>query len=513
MQPPSAGNIIPLRELGLFDWGIVEYGKALDRQKALVQKRIENARPDLLILAEHLPVVTIGRGGGASDLRIPNDQLRNNGVLVYSVDRGGMTTFHGPGQLIAYLIVKLTRNSLHQYLDDLHEVMAIFFEGYGLKGERKPGRPGIWVKNRKIASIGIAVRKWVTYHGIALNIANDLECFEAIVPCGNPYEQVTSVQEELQVSIDLAEAKARLTNAFCRVLGYKQPKFERKSRHPPWMIRAAPSTRAINRMEGLLHDFGLSTVCQTARCPNLGECFMRGTATFMILGARCTRRCRFCAVEKGRPEDIDPEEPTRIAEAARKLGLRHIVITSVTRDDLPDQGSEQFAHTVNCIRKRIADPTVELLIPDFKGLLNPLEQVCQAQPDILNHNVETVPRLYSVIRPGADYRRSLSILEYAARQGLHVKSGLMLGLGETDNEVMSTLHDIKRTGCRHITLGQYLSPSHNHLPVARFINPSEFKLWCQIALAMGFKYVASGPLVRSSYRADEIIEVVRDQLT
>jgi lipoic acid synthetase len=224
----------------------------------------------------------------------------------------------------------------------------------------------------------------------------------------------------------------------------------------------------------------------------------------MILGTRCTRNCRFCAVDRGTPQIVDPDEAERIARAAESLRLNYVVITSVTRDDLVDGGAAQFGRTIAHVRKRCKQAIVEVLIPDFRGAIPALQNVCEARPDVLNHNVETVARLYPEVRPGAHYRRSLGILEYAAQQRVPVKSGLMLGLGESPNEITQTLTDLKRAGCRYLTLGQYLAPSKQHHPVTRFVPPEEFDEWAACARRMGFKGVAAGPLVRSSYRADEM---------
>jgi lipoyl synthase len=250
-------------------------------------------------------------------------------------------------------------------------------------------------------------------------------------------------------------------------------------------------------------------VCQSAHCPNLGECFGRGTATFMILGSRCTRRCRFCAVGKGPTEEVDEREPDRVAEAVASLGISHAVVTSVTRDDLPDGGAAQFVRTIEAIRNRCPGVTVEVLVPDFQGSPSAVDMVCDARPDVFNHNLETVERLYPDVRPQAKYQRSLDVLEQAARGGLATKSGIMLGLGETHHETLKTIEDLRQTGCWFLTLGQYLSPSKEHLSVARYVTPEEFKQWEATALSMGFKGVAAGPLVRSSYRAERMIAPAR----
>lgn len=278
------------------------------------------------------------------------------------------------------------------------------------------------------------------------------------------------------------------------------------SKHPPWLILRAPATPAIHRMEEKLRRWRLATVCESAHCPNLGECFAQGTATFMILGTRCTRQCLFCAVDKGAPQQVAAHEPEHVARMAQSLGIKYVVVTSVTRDDLPDGGARQFIRTIEHIRKRCPETRIEVLIPDLKGSLRSLQELCEARPDVLNHNIETVASLYPRVRPVAHYRRSLSILEYAARQGLRVKSGLMLGLGETEREVNETLTDLKRAGCHDVTIGQYLAPSKGHLPVVRFVPPEEFERWAETALSMGFRQVAAGPLVRSSYRARELFE-------
>ena len=248
-----------------------------------------------------------------------------------------------------------------------------------------------------------------------------------------------------------------------------------------------------------------------ACCPNLGECYSRGTATFLILGDRCTRNCSFCAISHGVPLPLDPNEPTRVAEAVEKLGLRYVVITSVARDDLPDGGSGVFSQTIRMIRRRTPGAMVEVLIPDFQGNREALKTVMEGRPDVLNHNIETVLRLYPTVRPGAVYQRSMELLRQARNldPSIPTKSGFMLGLGETSEEVRQVMRDLLEAGCRILTLGQYLQPSQNHLPVERFIPPEEFEEWKQTGLAMGFAEVASGPFVRSSYHAHELFQALR----
>jgi lipoic acid synthetase len=275
---------------------------------------------------------------------------------------------------------------------------------------------------------------------------------------------------------------------------------------PAWIGRPLPSDPAFARTSLLLEDGRLHTVCREARCPNRGECFSRGTAAFLILGDCCTRFCRFCAVSQGTPEPPDPDEPRRVAEAAAAMALDYVVVTSVTRDDLADGGAGAFAETIRCLRSSLPAARVEVLIPDFQGEEAPLRCVLDARPDTLNHNLETVARLYREVRPQALYERSLELLRRAGflAPGVVLKSGLMLGLGESPAEVESALRDLLAAGCRILTLGQYLQPKRECLPVARFVPPEEFDGWREVALKMGFARVASAPLVRSSYHAEEL---------
>jgi lipoic acid synthetase len=290
----------------------------------------------------------------------------------------------------------------------------------------------------------------------------------------------------------------------------QETKHKQKLPKPPWLKRRIPSGATYQEIRGLIQKTHLHTVCQEACCPNLGECFSQGTATFLILGDRCTRDCRFCAVAHGSTEPPDPEEPLRVAEAVEQMKLRYAVVTSVTRDDLKDGGAFVFAETIRKIREKTPETRVEVLIPDFRGDLNSLKTVMEARPDVLNHNVETVPRLYASVRPQAVYQRSIDLLRNAHRldPSIPTKSGLMLGLGEQPEEVVQVLRDLLDAGCRILTLGQYLQPSSEHLPVERFVTPEEFQGWRKKALEMGFREVASGPFVRSSYHANEAYQAL-----
>jgi len=278
-------------------------------------------------------------------------------------------------------------------------------------------------------------------------------------------------------------------------------------RKPAWLRRGIPAAPAHARLRSLLDGDRLHTVCQEARCPNCEECFGRGTATFLILGEICTRRCRFCTVTQGIPQPPDLDEPRRVAEAAARLNLDYVVVTSVTRDDLADGGAGLFAATIRLLKDRRPGGRVEVLIPDFRGDEAALQTVLTARPDCLNHNLETVARLYPLVRPQAVYGRSLDLLRRASRSVAVpvVKSGMMLGLGEEPGEVEEALRDLLAAGCRSLTLGQYLQPNRDALPVSRFVPPEEFDWWREKALAMGFIRVASGPFVRSSYHAGSAV--------
>jgi len=280
---------------------------------------------------------------------------------------------------------------------------------------------------------------------------------------------------------------------------------------PEWIRVKAVDEEILNKMKSLLDSLNLHTICESAICPNIGTCFCKGTATFMILGNICTRNCKFCGVEAGSPLPPDPDEPRRVAEAAKRLGLKHVVVTSVTRDDLEDGGASYFASTVREIKNVLPSSSTDLLIPDFKGSIEALKTVINSSPDIIAHNVETVPRLYPTVRPMANYKQSLKVLRNVKELAPHIytKSGLMLGLGEKREEVLEVLRDLKEVGCDFVTIGQYLRPTPRHLEVKEFIRPEVFDEYKKIGKEMGFLYVASGPFVRSSFHAEEALEYVR----
>jgi lipoyl synthase len=283
-------------------------------------------------------------------------------------------------------------------------------------------------------------------------------------------------------------------------------------RLPDWARKPRTHFPALHQLKGDLRRLNLHTVCESARCPNIHECFHRGAATFMILGERCTRSCGFCSVPKGpkgRMPALDSEEPANVARMAVAMNLRYVVITSVNRDDLPDGGSTHFATTVHAVRRALPDARVEVLTPDFRGDLNAVARVLEAGPHVFNHNVETVPRLYRRVRPQADYQQSLRVLAFAKEQGALTKSGFMVGLGETKDEIHDLLRDLRQSGTAIATIGQYLQPTRRNLPVMEYVDPREFERYRKFGLALGFQAVFSGPLVRSSYMADLVHDELR----
>lgn len=282
-----------------------------------------------------------------------------------------------------------------------------------------------------------------------------------------------------------------------------ESKREEPGKRPDWLKVRLPIGENFSDLKSLMRDKNLNTVCEEARCPNIGECWNHRTATFMILGDTCTRSCGFCNIKVGIPNALDLDEPFRVAEAVAKLQLRHVVITSVDRDELKDGGATIFAETIRLIREQIPSCTIETLIPDFKGDEYAFEIIMKNPPDILNHNLETVPRLYHAVRPQAKYNRSLELITWFKSKGLKTKSGIMVGIGETNNEIIETIKDLVNAGCDILTIGQYLQPTKNHLPVNRYVSLNDFAMFKEEGINAGFKIVESSPLVRSSYHADE----------
>ncbi len=500
----------------------ISFDEGYKLQRSLVDEVIADRTTDRLIFLEHQHVFTMGRGELKPELSSP---------LVADVpwietNRGGKATYHGPGQLIIYPIFNLENHGkdVHLFLRKLEQAIIIALNSFGYRTSQRADFTGVWIGERKIASIGIGVSKWVSYHGIAININPDLRYFRTIHPCGLEGSTMTSLEEIGSLAGRGYPVRERVEDAV--IAAFKEVfQFEvttevlaERVKKPTWLKVRAPGSPEFLETKKIVKDLRLHTVCEEARCPNIGECWSHHTATFMIMGELCTRRCSFCAVKDGTLSDLqplDPLEPFRTGKAVSELGLKHVVITSVDRDDLPDMGAEHFHKTVQQIKKQSPDCQVELLIPDMRGKRE-LVSIILKSGDIavLNHNVETVPRLYHSVRPGADFARSLDILR-AAREcskAVKTKSGVMLGLGETAEEVLEVMDALREVDCNIMTLGQYLQPTPKQLPVKRFVTPEEFQFYKEEGLKRGFSFVESGPLVRSSYHAWKHVSVEAEKV-
>lgn len=508
--------------------GLIGYREAHHRQLELVERlQKDQSMQDVCLVLEHPPVFTLGRNGSSTHIGVDQAYLEQRKIDVVRVERGGEVTYHGPGQLVCYPIVNLKRRGLSvvDFVGLLESIMLSVTGAFGIEAVTDSRNRGVWVGDRKIGSIGIAVRKSISFHGLALNVAPDLTPFSWINPCGLTNVSMTSMQRELPEGVDVAAVQAALVGELERVFG-GPPRNEpgggsgkgrvvRPSPKPAWLKKKLPAGPDYERIRRLVGDTNLHTVCSEARCPNQFECYGKGTATFMIMGDRCTRNCRFCAVGSGPMQPLDQGEPGRIAAAVDEMKLDYAVLTSVTRDDLADGGSAHFVRTIEAIRKLCPHTLVEVLIPDLQGDESSLRTVCSSRPAVLNHNVETVSELYRLVRPQAIYERSLELLRRASDfgGGLVTKSGLMVGLGESRAALVQTMRDIRECGCEILTIGQYLQPSPDHLPVKRFIPPEEFEELKEIALKLGFGAVASGPHVRSSYRAGHLYRSLKSAPT
>jgi lipoic acid synthetase len=538
-------------ELWVCELGTVDYRQALALQERLRAARQAGEVPDVLLLLEHWPVYTRGRRSEPGELPMGEQWYRDQGIDVVGTDRGGKVTYHGPGQLVGYPIMRIA--DVGAYLRTMEAAIIAALEEEGIAASLRERLTGVWVGERKLASIGVHISRGVTTHGFAINVSNDLQPFSWVVPCGLEGVQMTSITRETGRPDPLLRFRRRIAHRFAeafargqrlvsaqhlgiapavdpsrnthararapaptrsranpggmdvrRVLGDNvRPLRERK---PPWFKVRAPGGPRYRELHRLISSENLHTVCQEAACPNVGECWERGTATFMILGDTCTRRCGFCNVKTGKPTWNDPLEPARVARSVARMGLRHAVITSVDRDDLPDLGASGFVGVIRQVRAQAPGCRVEVLTPDFRGQEMPLARVIAERPDVFNHNVEVVPRLYPVARRGSQFLRSCRVLANALAMGegeVVTKSGLMVGLGETRDEVLEALGLLREHGVQVLTVGQYLRPTARHLPVVRYWHPDEFRALEQAAYALGFEHVAAGPLVRSSYHADE----------
>jgi lipoic acid synthetase len=522
--------------------GRVSFLEANDLQRALL-----HSSDDYVLIFEHPPTYTRGVRTLEENFLAPPSTLP--GVVV-DADRGGDVTYHAPGQVVAWAIVNVdddpAAGRAHvRRLENavIATVRRADTDGVLSEVGRLEGYPGVWASvdgvPRKIAAVGVRTERndagqRRTLHGVALNVEIDLAGFSFIVPCGIPDKPVASLHS-LGLTITSLEVEGLLGEELDRVLGgdarvaridrsaattsTERPLIRRlrkagvdpdaglaiTTRKPEWLRIPAHMGAEYQSLRTLTEDLRLVTVCEEAGCPNIFECWSAGTATFMVNGERCTRACGFCLVDTRKPLPLDPSEPERVAEAVVRLNLAHAVITCVARDDLDDGGAGAIAACVRAIRERSPGTDVEVLTSDLKGDPAALKLILDERPDVVNHNIETVARLQRAVRPSAGYLRSLTVLARSARAGLTTKSGLMVGLGETVDEVEETLADLAAVGVQIATIGQYLRPTARHLPVARFWEPSEFDDLAQRGRALGLRHVQSSPLTRSSYHAREAL--------
>ncbi len=531
--------------------GRLPYAEAWDLQRAFHGGRVEGrSDDDYLLLLEHPPTYTIGRNGDETHLLVDSGALREMGVELFQVDRGGDITFHGPGQLVGYPIMALPDSrQIVPYVRKLERSIIATLGDLGIQARQEEGVTGVWTEQGKVAAIGVRVSGGVSMHGFAINLDPDLGYFDHINPCGM-LRPVTSVRALAGRKVSHQEFIDRLVPRFAEVFEVPfveeqraafvrgtgrefdvdrrvaegafsgdpgpEPVLERgrlpgEPERPEWMKVRAAMHEGYRDVKHLMRTQGLNTVCEEAGCPNIFECWDSGTATLMLLGDTCTRACSFCDVKTGRPGEVDIFEPRRAAEAVASMRLKHAVLTSVNRDDLPDGGAGIFAQTIEEIRSRLPDCDVEVLIPDFKGDRQALETVLAAKPAVLNHNTETVLRLQRDIRTAANYGRSLALLARAKwiNPAGFVKSGLIVGMGETEEEVISTLADLRAVGVDIVTIGQYLRPSVRHRPIHRYVHPDEFDRYAKEGERLGLAHVEAGPLVRSSYHAREAVGAAR----
>ena len=522
--------------------GRISFAEANDFQRALLQ-----VEDDYVLLFEHPPTYTRGIRTLDEHFLVPPESLK---AVVIDADRGGDVTYHAPGQVVAWAIVTVnddpSAGKAHvTRLEDAVIATVRSFDPEGRLGvvDRLAGYPGVWAdvagRPSKIAAVGVRTERngagqRRTLHGVALNVDIDLSGFDAIVPCGIADKPVaslhslglgpTSLEVEERLGVEL-EARLGQPASVARVdrsgstTSSERPLLRRlrksgvdpdaglsiHSRKPPWLRVEAHMGSEFQSLRTLTEDLRLVTVCEEAGCPNIFECWSAGTATFMVNGERCTRACGFCLIDTRKPMPLDPTEPERVAEAVVRLKLKHAVVTCVARDDLADGGAGAIAATVRAIRDRSPETDVEVLTSDLKGDDQSLQLIIDARPDVMNHNIETVARLQRAVRPSAGYLRSLTVLARSRAAGLTTKSGLMVGLGETADEVHETLIDLKAVGVSIVTIGQYLRPTEQHLPVARWWEPAEFDELADFGKRLGLSHVQSSPLTRSSYHAREAL--------
>jgi lipoic acid synthetase len=537
--------------------GKVRYSDSVELQRAL-----HSSCESYLLLLEHPNVYTLGVRTSLDHILVDPHEV---GAEMVWTDRGGDVTFHGPGQLVGYPIldVPIESGAVPAFVHRLESVLIEVLGEFGIEAYADPEYPGVWVdreRPRKIAALGVKIAKGRSMHGFALNVSTDLGMFSHIVPCGITDREVTSMAAEGS-EVEVADVASRIALSLARAwnlslqyrglnrlgseeesyCGSTSPARERsgpsvdgvasslnrrllragvdtrsglrvRDRKPEWMRRKAVMGEEYRSLKGVMRKFSLTTVCEEAGCPNIFECWADGTATFMINGERCTRACGFCLVDTSLPLPLDPDEPRRVAEAVSEMGLRFAVITAVARDDLSDGGASGFVRTLDAIRS--VDPSVgiEVLIPDCKGSSDALGSIFSSRPDVLNHNIETPLRLQKAVRPSASYARSLSVLARAKMAGLTTKSGVIVGMGESIDEVFDTLADLRAVGVDILTVGQYLRPTARHAPVMRYYEPEEFEKIREFAESIGFAHVEAGPMARSSYHARQGSESLHGDL-
>ena len=537
-----------MRKLNVRWLGNLPYSEALILQKGLKESVSKEYNPyDYLLLLEHNNVITIGRTGDSNNLLLNSNELKEKGIEFFETDRGGDVTFHGKGQLIGYPIIRLQDpKKVIPFVRSLEETIIKTLNSFDIDAFSKDDDTGVWTQKGKIASIGVKVSKWTTYHGFSLNIFDKLEGFDLINPCGNQDEKIAAVHSfNSEISFD--DVVSKITETFSVEFGYEDvgiqmsqftpTQLKKHKKHeidemldkgvfqknnnivpitikgllpdepqrPEWMKVKANLGKDYRDLKNLISEKKLNTVCEEASCPNIYECWSMGTATFMIMGDTCTRACGFCDVNTGKPCDLDDLEPLRVAESVQTMELTHAVITSVNRDDLPDGGSAFFAKTIHEVKRLNPSTSVEVLIPDFKGDRDAINNIIEASPEVLNHNLETVPRLQREIRTAASYGRSISLLQYAKDSAFlgKTKTGLIVGMGEEFEEVIAVLEDLSQINVDIVTIGQYLRPTAKHRPIHRYVDKEEFIQYKSIGESFGIPHIESGPLVRSSYHAKD----------
>ncbi len=494
--------------------------KNYDHVLQLQQKISEMLRAGMLaegylLLGEHDPVITLGKATEPGDVK-PDLCVAMSGIPIKKIGRGGRATIHNPGQLVGYLVCKTQELNIDsdptRLVRQIEDVIIQTLSSYNVQGERRVDAPGVWVGGKKVAFIGIEWDANQLMHGFSVNLNNDLDDFWKISPCGFDPAIVSSVSLMLGKKIDLWAFAGQLQQKFSNV--FQVPLHPATysdlllliGLRPPWLMVSQFQSPAYSEIQKILQKYQLDTVCESAVCPNRGECFSNHTATFLLLGDHCTRNCAFCAIPKGNPQPLDYDAIPRIARAVETMNLEYVVLTAVTRDDLPDGGAAYLAETIEKIHGVRPRTRVEVLIPDLQGKSSSLAQIAGAHPDVLNHNVETVPRLYPIIRPQALFKRSLDVLQYFRdlNPPIQTKSGLMVGLGETREELEDVFDQLAKKGVHAITIGQYLRPYIACAEIRKYYTPEEFTELRFIAEKAGIREVFSAPLVRSSYHATDM---------